>query len=107
VSGLSGVQQISAGETHSLALLTGEGPSPDFVLRAEGGNLIATWRAPATKDPWTIQWRPFTKPHVPWSSPVILPPPTRTYTIRGLSPKPTEVRLKNKSFGVRVAIATP
>jgi alpha-tubulin suppressor-like RCC1 family protein len=108
VSLISGVQQISAGETHSLALLTGEGPSPDFLLRAEAGNLIATWRAPNTnQDPWTIQWRPYTKPHVAWSSPVTLPPPTHTYTIRGLPPKPTEVRLKNPSFGVRVAIATP
>jgi alpha-tubulin suppressor-like RCC1 family protein len=107
VSDLAGVQQISGGETLSLALLAGEGPPPDFILRPERGALGATWRAPTANDPWAVQWRPFTKPHVPWSSPVILPPPTRTYTIRGLPPQPTEVRLKNKSFGVRVALATP
>jgi alpha-tubulin suppressor-like RCC1 family protein len=107
VSGLSGVQQISAGETFSLALLTGEGPPSDYQVRPERGALVATWRAPTANDPWVIQWRPFSKPHVPWGKPVELPPPTRTYTIRGLPPQPTEVRLKNKSFGVRIALATP
>ncbi|MCW3067770.1 MAG: repeat-containing protein [Solirubrobacterales bacterium] len=107
VSGLSEVVDLSAGEKHSLALLRSSGPSPVIELAAGSGSLTVSWKAGGGSESWAVSWRPVAAPPVKWGRPVILPPATRSYTISGLSAKPYEVSVSNKSFGHKVLIGTP
>jgi alpha-tubulin suppressor-like RCC1 family protein len=107
VSGLSEVVDVVAGEKHSLALLEASGSSPPIELAAGVGSLTATWKASEATEPWGVSWRPVADPAVKWGPYVSLPPATRSYTISGLSAKPYEVDVRNKTFGHKVITGTP
>jgi alpha-tubulin suppressor-like RCC1 family protein len=107
VSGLSQVAEISAGETDSLALLHESGPAVLLELTAGIGSLTLNWKASEGTEPWSVSWRPPAHPAVKWAPYVSLPPATRSYTISGLSAKPYEVILRNKSFGARILTGSP
>ena len=84
VSNISEVAAISAGEFHSLALLRAAGPAPPFEVVPGRGSLTVSWRAPDTREPWSISWRP--KAH-----------PVLKY----------EVVVRNKNFGGKIVTGTP
>jgi alpha-tubulin suppressor-like RCC1 family protein len=107
VSGLAGVAGISAGETHSLALLAA-GPAAPVEVHAGPGSLTITWTAAATSEPWTISWRPVAHPAVAWGRYVPLAPATRSYTITGLaSGLPYEAVVRSKGFGSKIVSGVP
>jgi hypothetical protein len=107
VSGLSGVASISAGETHSLALLEARPPAP-VEVRPGPGSLTLTWSAGATSEPWTVSWRPVAHPAAPWGPYVPLAPATRSYTITGLaSGVPYEAVVRSKGFGAKIVSGVP
>jgi alpha-tubulin suppressor-like RCC1 family protein len=107
VSGLSGVAQISAGEYHSLALLSEAPPQPAVELIPGSGTLTVRWRAAETGEPWTVRFREAVRPVVPWPTRLHLAPSTRSYTITGLLTKPYEVLVSNPSFGNKIVLGTP
>jgi alpha-tubulin suppressor-like RCC1 family protein len=104
VPGIAGVHSISAGEYFTLTTAE-EGPSPDFTVSPVPGGLSAQWAPAPGSEPWSVSWRPFSKPRVEWGHPVILPPSARSYVITGLSQVLYEVRLKrlNSTFGYQIA----
>jgi alpha-tubulin suppressor-like RCC1 family protein len=108
VPGVGTATQVSAGDYHALAVLTGEAPPPPITATPGPGSLSITWTAPEHRTPWTIAWRPVTRPTSKWGGFVTLPPPTRSYTISRLPPGHTvEVIVKNRAFGTRVVTGTP
>ncbi|MCW3026580.1 MAG: repeat-containing protein [Solirubrobacterales bacterium] len=107
VSGLGGVAAVAAGEKHSLALLQASGPATVIEVTAGVGSLTVTWMSGEETEPWGVTWRPVAHPAEPWARAVSLAPATRRYTITGLSARPYEVMLKNKTFGQKVVTGTP
>jgi alpha-tubulin suppressor-like RCC1 family protein len=107
VVGLGPVSQISAGEKHSIALLQSPGPAPVIEVVPGPGSLAVRWRAGESGEKWGVSWRPVEHPPAAWSNHVTLAPQTRSYTITGLSARPYEVRVRNQSFGIKIATGTP
>jgi alpha-tubulin suppressor-like RCC1 family protein len=108
VSGIVGVTTLSAGEHFTLATAA-QVSSPDFYLIPAPGALLARWAELPGAEPWSLSWRPVSRPKVSWGKPVILPAAVHSFQITGLSPVPYEVRLSRvkSAFGYRVASATP
>jgi hypothetical protein len=107
VSGLSGVAGISAGETHSLALLPAR-PAAPVEVHPGPGSLTLTWSAGATGEPWTISWRQVAHPAASWGAYVPLAPATRSYTITGLaSGVPYEAVVRSKGVGAKIVSGVP
>jgi alpha-tubulin suppressor-like RCC1 family protein len=108
LGGVAGIGSVSAGERFTLAIAAA-GPSPDFSLRPGPGELIAEWAPQPGNEPWSLSWRPFSRPPVSWSKPLVLPAATTSYVIGGLSKVQYEVRLGRvqSSFTYRIASATP
>jgi hypothetical protein len=98
---------MAAGETHSLALLGARPTSTLIELTAGVGSLTVSWKASEAAEPWSVSWRPIAHPAEQWGRAVSLPPATRSYTITGLSTRPYEVAVKNKTFGQKVVTGTP
>ncbi|MCW2971692.1 MAG: repeat-containing protein [Solirubrobacterales bacterium] len=107
VSDLSGVVAIAAGEKHSLALLQASGPATLIEVAAGAGSLTVSWKSGEEPEPWSVAWRPVTHPPENFGQAVSLPPATRSYTISGLSARPYEVVVKNKTFGQKIVTGTP
>jgi alpha-tubulin suppressor-like RCC1 family protein len=108
VSGLTGVAAISAGNTHSFALLASGPASPGITVTPGVHALTANWEADELADSWYVSYRPVEVPAVAFTR-VKLAPATRSYTVSGLEVRPYEIAVEQikGSFGRRVVEGTP
>jgi alpha-tubulin suppressor-like RCC1 family protein len=107
VSGLGEVQTVTAGESHALANITGEGPAPVISLTPGTRTLTVNWLYTGVQaGRWTVQWRP-KGAHNHFSKPLLLPGTARAYTITGLTAQKYEVQVKGNTFGSRTVTGTP
>jgi alpha-tubulin suppressor-like RCC1 family protein len=97
---------ISAGLDHAVAIV--KVPLAPLIEAMPGpGSIVLHWRGGPETKPWHLSVRPVTKPTSPWGPGILLPPASRSFTIKGLSPVPLEVSVKDVIYGVRVISATP
>jgi alpha-tubulin suppressor-like RCC1 family protein len=113
VKGISPVTVVNAGEQHSLALVEGGPPPPEFAVTPLPGALKVTWTINASEyhirwktPPKTGKWSPIVKRKGPCSSEHVC-----SYVIEGLRKEPYEVDFtlvnEGKIGEKRHAIATP
>jgi hypothetical protein len=108
VSGLTDVEDISAGELHSLAVLAQSRPPAPIEVQSGPGSLTVSWSAVSTSEPWTVSWRQIAKPAPPWAKYLPLPSTTRSYTITGLQPGVAyEAIVRSKGLGSKIVTGVP
>jgi hypothetical protein len=103
---ISELSEISAGSTHSLALIDEAAPASELEVSPGAGTLTVHWLAGEEPDPWIVQWRP-AGVHNKWSAAVQLAMAARSYTVTGLGAQPYEVLVRNKNFGSKTIKGTP
>jgi alpha-tubulin suppressor-like RCC1 family protein len=113
VSGLSGVVEVVAGETHGFARVADPGPAsaaPGIGVVASTRSLTVNWQAASNSDSWQISYRPKTNPRGVFSTRTVLASAARSYTISALEPRPYEVLVQQSQqgpFGRRIVEGTP
>ena len=100
------VSAISAGSSHSLALIDESAPAPELEVTPGVDDLTVNWHAGEEPQTWIVQWRP-AGVHNKWGETVLLPASARSYTVPGLSVQPYEVLVRNRNFGSKTITGTP
>src|SRR5262249_21207806 len=94
---------ISAGESHSLALLAESKLPAPIEVHPGPGSLTLTWSAASASEPWTVSWRAIEHPAAPWGKYIPRAPTTRSYTITGLTPGVAyEAVVRSKALGAKI-----